>query len=54
MRDKKEIEEKARQAALRVDDPQYSGMSYEEGLCDALDWVLGADSWPSKYPGEDD
>ena len=43
MRNEREIEEKAQQAAKAADDPKAHAMTYEEGLRDALDWVLGGD-----------
>ncbi len=43
MRSEREIEEKAREAAQAADDPKAHAMTYEEGLRDALDWVLDGD-----------
>ena len=43
MRSEREIEEQAREAAEAADDPRAHSMTYEEGLRDALDWVLGGD-----------
>ena len=43
MRSVLEIEVKAREVAIAADDPKAHAMTYEEGLRDALDWVLGGD-----------
>jgi len=43
MRDKEEVEDMARETAKAADDPKAHAMTYEEGLRDALDWVLGGD-----------
>ncbi len=43
MRSEWEVVEKAREATEAADDPKAHAMTYEEGLRDALDWVLGGD-----------
>ena len=43
IRSEREIENKAQEAAVAADDPKAYAMTYEEGLRDALDWVLGGD-----------
>lgn len=41
MRTEKEIKEMADRATAAADDPTHGSMTYEEGLRDALAWVLG-------------
>ena len=43
MRSEQEVADKAAEAAKAADDPKAHAMTYEEGLRDALDWVLNGD-----------
>ena len=43
MRNEREVVEKAREAARLAEMPRWAAMTYEEGLRDALEWVLGGD-----------
>ena len=41
MKSEKEIEEMADKAAEATDKPKFFGQTYEEGVRNALEWVLG-------------